>query len=154
MPEAWGNANAVDLLRDMLVQERTEVPATAQSRTTLHLLAGLPAVWIAKVGETVSVQRTPTTLGTVVSLKLTRISQTMLHLDLDPGTRTTDAFVHIPLPDGSQLSEVRMEGRPMPKSAIDVLANGEQAIVSVPALSHPVSFDFMLTPTSVEGAAR
>ncbi len=154
MPEAWGNANAVDLLRDMLVEERTEAPATAQSRTTLHLLAGLPAEWIAKVGETVSVERTPTTLGTVVSLKLTRISPTMLHLDLDPGTRAADAFVHVPLPEGSRLSEARMEGRPMAKSAISVPASGGQAIVSVPALSHPVSFDFMLTPTPVAGAAR
>ena len=48
MPEAWGNANAVDLLRDMLVQERTDAPATVDSKTTLHLLAGLPAEWIAQ----------------------------------------------------------------------------------------------------------
>ena len=48
MPEAWGNANAVDLMRDMLVEERTEAPATVDSKTTLHLLAGLPAEWIAQ----------------------------------------------------------------------------------------------------------
>jgi len=159
MPEAWGNANAVDLLRDMLIQERTVLPhdagtpAATESKTTLHLLAGLPPEWIAKPGEVVSIDRTPTTLGTTVSLKLTRTSPIVLHLEFDPGTRATDAFVHVPLPEHSKLSEAKMDGRPIPANAITVTTNGQQAIVAVPALTHRVSFDFTLTGP-VSGAER
>src|ERR1019366_6445422 len=95
MPEAWGNANAVDLLRDMLVEERTDAPVSAESKTTLHLLAGLPAEWIAKVGDVASVERTPTTLGTVVSVKVTRTANGM-RVEFDPGTRGATTFVHVP----------------------------------------------------------
>jgi hypothetical protein len=154
MPEAWGNANVVDLLRDMLVQERTDAPATMESKATLHLLAGLPAEWIGKVGEVVSLERTPTTLGTVVSLKLTRTSATMLHLDFDPGTRATETFVHVPLPDGSRVAEVKMDGRAVPMSAIRLSAGRQQAIVAAGALSHRVSFDFTLAQGTAMGTAR
>jgi hypothetical protein len=160
MPEAWGNANAVDLLRDMLMEERTVLPqnagasATVDSKTTLHLLAGLPAEWIGKVGDVVSIEQTPTTLGTMVSLKLTRISPTMLRLEFDPGSRSTDTFVHVPLPEGSKLSGAKMDGRPVAASTITVTTNGQQAIVAVPALSHRASFDFTLTLGSAGGAAR
>ncbi len=141
MPEAWGNANAVDLLRDMLVQERTDTPT---SSTTLHLLAGLPAEWIAKVGEVASVERTPTTTGTVVSVKLTRTSATTLHLEFDPGTRGGDTFVHVPLPVGSKLSEARMDGQIVPMSATTMSAGGQQAIVAVGKITHLAKFDFTL----------
>jgi hypothetical protein len=154
MPEAWGNANVVDLLRDMLVQERTDAPATMESKATLHLLAGLPAEWIGKVGEVVSLERTPTTLGTVVSLKLTRTSATMLHLDFDPGTWATETFVHVPLPDGSRVAEVKMDGRAVPMSAIRLSAGRQQAIVAAGALSHRVSFDFTLAQGTAMGTAR
>jgi hypothetical protein len=154
MPEAWGNANAVDLLRDMLVQERTQAPVTVESKTTLHLLAGLPAAWIAKMGEVASVVQTPTTLGTVVSLKLTRTSPTMLHLEFDPGARATDTFVHVPLPEGSRMSGAKMDGRAVPANAITTSASGQQAIVSAGELWHRVTFDFTLTPGPAVGAAR
>lgn len=152
MPEAWGNANVVDLLRDMLVQERTEAPTTVESKTTLHLLAGLPAEWIGKVGEVVSAERTPTTLGTVVSLKLTRISATTFRLELDPGLRATETYVHVPLVEGSQIAEAKMDGRAIPTSAIKVSASGRQAVVSVGALAHPVTLDFTLG--AIMGNAR
>jgi len=154
MPEAWGNANVVNLLRDMLVQERTEVLATHDSKTTLHLLSGLPAEWFAKPGEVVTVDRTPTTLGTEVSLKLTRPSPTALHLEVDLGARTADTFVHVPLLAGSQVSEAKMEGRPVAANSISTSANGQEAIVSVGALTHRVVFDFTVTPASAVGAAR
>jgi hypothetical protein len=132
----------------MLVEERTDAPATTESKTTLHLLAGLPAEWIAKVGEVISIERTPTTMGTVVSLKLTRTSATMLHLELDPGARTTDAFIHVPLPAGSHLTAATMDGRAVPSGTITVKANGQQAIVAAPALAHRVSFDFTVVGTA------
>jgi hypothetical protein len=147
MPEAWGNANAVDLLRDMLVEERTEAPATVDSKTTLHLLAGLPAEWIAKVGGVVSVERTPTTMGTVVSLKLARTSPTALHLEVDPGARGTDTYVHVPLIAGSKMVEAKMDGKAIPMSAITLSPGGEQAIVAAGSLSRRVTFDFTLGAT-------
>jgi hypothetical protein len=149
MPEAWGNANAVDLLRDMLVQERTQAPATAESKTTLHLLAGLPARWLPDAGDVVSVERTPTTLGTMVSLKLTRTSATTIHLEFDPGARPTETFVHVPLTAGSRLSAATIDGRPVSASAISVSASGEAAIVAAGSLTHRVSFDFALTPVGM-----
>jgi hypothetical protein len=152
MPEAWGNANVVDLLRDMLVQERTEAPATMESKTTLHLLAGLPAEWIGKVGQVVSVDRTPTTLGTAVSLKLTRTSATVFHLEVDPGARATETFVHVPLQAGMQVADAKMDGRAIPMSAITIAGGGQQAIVAAGALSHRVTFDFTLSATM--GTAR
>ena len=150
MPEAWGNANAVDLLRDMLVQERTEAPATVESETSLHLLAGLPAEWIAKVGETVSVERTPTTLGTVVSLKLTRASETTLRLEVDPGARATKTFVHVPLAERAHVVEVKIDGRVVPMSAVTVSGSGQQAVVAAGALMHRTTFEIVLA----QGSAR
>ena len=153
MPEAWGNANAVDLLRDMLVQERTAAPATTTSKTTLHLLAGLPAEWIAKTGEVASVERTPTTLGSVVSVKATRISSG-LKVEVDPGTRSEETFVHVPLPAGSRLSAATMDGRAVPGTAITASASGQQEIVAAGALSHPVTFDFTFAPVAAAGATQ
>ena len=154
MPEAWGNANALDLLRDMLVQERTDAPVTDASKTTLHLLAGLPVEWIARIGETASVDRTPTTLGTVVSMKLTRTSPTAMHLEFDPGTRTTDTYVHVPLPDGMRLAEAKINGRKIPGSAITLSANGQQVIVAAGDVSERVVFDFTFAAGSQNGVAR
>jgi hypothetical protein len=153
MPEAWGNANAVDMLRDMLVQERTDSPTTVESRTTLHLLAGLPGdwIWAAKAGEVVSVERTPTTLGTVVSLKLTRATQPgKLQLELDPGARATDVVVHIPTREHEEFSEkvssVKIGGKEVPASAISTAGpiGARVTEVSLPGLSHPVTLDITL----------
>jgi hypothetical protein len=145
MPEAWGNANAVDLLRDMLVQERTAAPVTVDSKTTLHLLAGLPEEWISKAGDVASIERTPTTLGTMVSVKLTRVSATTFRLEFDPGARAAETFVHVPLADGAKLTESKMDGKPLPASAITISASGQQAVVAVGEVAHPVTFDFTLT---------
>ena len=149
MPEAWGNANAVDLLRDMLVQERTAAPATADSKMTLHLLAGLPAEWIAKPGDVASVARTPTTLGTAVSVKLTRISADEMKVEFDPGTRSVDTFVHVPLPVGMKVVAVREGGKSLPAAVVKPSATGEQAIVSLGEVSRPVTLQITLA-----GAAR
>jgi hypothetical protein len=151
MPEAWGNANAVDLLRDMLVQERTAAPATTSSKTTLHLLAGLPAAWFPKAGDIASVERTPTILGTMVSVKLTRESATTLRVDFDPGARSTDTIVHVPLTEGTKLSEAKMDGKSLPASAITMSAGGQQAIVAAGEVGNRVTFDFTVTAV---GAAR
>ena len=62
MPEAWGNANLVLLVRDMLLREDGD---------TLRLLTGIPARWIG-AGEEMGVQSAPTTFGAPVSLRLRR----------------------------------------------------------------------------------
>jgi hypothetical protein len=74
-----------------------------------------------------------------------------MRLEFDPGGRTAETFVHVPLPAGSRLSAAIMDGKPVPMSAISVSASGEAAIVAAGSLTHPVSFDFTLTP---RGTAR
>lgn len=149
MPEAWGNANAVDLLRDMLVEERTEAPATPASRTTLHLLAGLPGDWIGHADEVVSVDRAATTLGTVVSLKLTRSSATAMRLEFDPGARATDVVVHVPVTEGYAFAAAKMNGKGVPVEAIltSGVNGGERGTeILLTGLSYPVSLEITLAP--------
>ena len=147
MPEAWGNANAVNLLRDMLVQERFDTPSTKGTTATLHLLGGVPAEWIAKPGEMVSAERTPTTLGAAVSVKMTRTSATGLRVEFDPGTGggAMRTFVHVPLATGTKLSEAKMDGKAIPANAITTSASGEQAIVAAGKLSHKTTFEFTVS---------
>jgi hypothetical protein len=147
MPEAWGNANAVDLLRDMLVEERTEAPATPASRTTLHLLAGLPGDWIARTNDGVSVERAATTLGTVVSLKLTRSSATAMRLEFDPGARGTDVVVHVPVTEGYAFASAKVDGKALPAAAIlaSGVSGGERGTeIRLPGLAHAVSLEISL----------
>ena len=145
MPEAWGNANAVDLLRDMLVQERTEAPAVVGSKITLHLLSGLPAEWLSKTGETASIERTPTTLGTAVSVSATRTGPNTLRVHFDPGARPIQTTVHVPLTPGQRVLSASMNGKPLPATAITTAATGEQADVTAGEIANPVTFDFTLS---------
>jgi len=145
MPEAWGNANAVDLLRDMLVQERTETPTVVGSKTTLHLLSGLPADWLAKSGDVASVARTPTTLGTIVSVKATRTSANKLRVEFDPGTHPVQAFVHVPLASGGRVVSATMDGKPFAASGVTTAKTGEQADVAAGEIARPVVFEFTLS---------
>ena len=145
MPEAWGNANAVDLLRDMLVQERTEAPAVIGSKTTLHLLSGLPASLLATTGDVASVERTPTTLGTAVSVKASRIGANVIRVEFDPGTRPVQTFLHVPQPRGAKITAATMSAKPLPMSAVTTSASGEQADVAAGEIAHPTVFEFTLT---------
>lgn len=152
-PEAWANANLVDLLRDMLVQERTN-PTTG--KLTLHLLAGLPADWLSsKPGEEVSVQKAPTTLGTIISLKLTRTAPTKLHVEFDPGSRATDIVVHIPLNEHDTFSSAKIDGREIPASSIttDRKTSASAATISLAAIAHPISLEITLAPAVRPGIA-
>jgi len=137
MPEAWGNANAVDLLRDNLVQERTEAPSTIDSKTSLHLLAGLLPEWIARVGDVVSIDRTPTTLGTVVSLKLEHTTPNAMHLSFDPGARAIESVVvHLPLPEGANLKSVAVDNH---------ASSHDRNAVTLRNISKPTSLTFEFT---------
>lgn len=152
MPEAWGNANAVDLLRDMLVEERTEAPTGPGSKTSLHLLAGLPGDWVGRAGEVVSAERAATTLGTVVSLKLTRVSETKLKVEFDPGAKATDVVVHVPMTEGYGFSAARMDGKAVAASAISTatLPGGERVTeINLPGLAHAMTLEISLAPLAV-----
>jgi hypothetical protein len=145
MPEAWGNANAVDLMRDMLVQERTEAPAGVGSKITLHLLSGLPANWLAKTGDVASVEHTPTTLGTSVSVQATRTGANTIRVEFDPGSLPVETFVHIPLAPGTKISKAVVNGKTIPATAVVTGRSGEQADVDAGEIAVPTTFEFTTT---------
>jgi hypothetical protein len=103
MPEAWGPANLILLLRDMIFYE---------DGSTLHVLAGIPADWIAP-GEHLAIGSAPTTLGGRVSLRLNYERAGEMRLKLDPTVAVPEAVVRFPLPAGASLKSVRVDGNPV-----------------------------------------
>ena len=103
MPEGWGHANLVILLRDMLLREE---------EGTLHLLSGIPASWIG-VGEKISVQDAPTMLRGKVSYTLTHPEAGKMNLDLSPPPGASQAVVHFPLSKGRRITAARVDGQPV-----------------------------------------
>jgi hypothetical protein len=101
MPEAWGNANLVNLVRDMLLLE---------DKGVLKLLPGVPADWIAP-GEEIALRNAPTTLGGAVSLRLTYPAEGRMVLEFDPPQSPVDVLARFPLPDGARIAAVRIDGR-------------------------------------------
>jgi hypothetical protein len=129
MPEAWGNANVVNLLRDMLVQERRPAPGQA-GNPTVHFFAGLPANWIG-TGQDFSITNAPTTLGTTISARLHSISSTSIEITIDPGSKSTDLIVHIPVAANQTIKSIRVDGKPAAPSAI----------LTIPAVSKTATID-------------
>jgi hypothetical protein len=103
MPEGWGHANLVILIRDMLLREDGE---------TLHLLSGIPPKWIG-VGEKISLQEAPTMLGGKMSYTLTYPAAGRMGLDLTPPTKSSEVVVHFPLSKGQKITAARVNGRPV-----------------------------------------
>jgi hypothetical protein len=101
MPEAWGNANLVNLVRDMLVLE---------DGGALRVLSGIPADWI-RPGEEISVSHAPTILGGPVSLRLTWPAAGRMVLELETPPEPTDVIVRFPLADGRSVTAVRVDGQ-------------------------------------------
>jgi hypothetical protein len=133
MPEAWGSANAVNLLRDMLVQERYPAPGEA-GEATLHLLAGLPADWIVP-GQDIWVSNTPTTLGTTVSVRVHPVGGSGMEITADVGNRPSDLVVHIPVNSVREIKMVRVDGKLMPSSLL----------VSIPRVTGQVTVEVELS---------
>ncbi|WP_420238777.1 hypothetical protein ACOBR2_04030 [Telmatobacter bradus] len=123
MPEGWGPANLILLVRDMLLYE---------DHDTLHLLAGLPAHWIAP-GEHLALTDAPTTLGGKVSLRLEYPEAGHMRLHLEPTTTVHEATVRFPLPDGMQLRSVKRNGQS--------ITNGTGNTVMLKNLTGPVDLD-------------
>lgn len=103
MPEAWGPANLILLLRDMIFYE---------NGSTLHILAGIPTNSIAP-GEHLAISAAPTTLGGKVSLRLDYVRAGEMRLKLDPTVAVSEAMVRFPLPAGADLKSVRINGNPV-----------------------------------------
>ena len=101
MPEAWGPANLILLLRDMLFYEDGD---------TLQVLKGIPADWIAP-GESMSIAGAPTTLGGKVSLKLEYPKAGEMRLKLDATVAVPEAVVRFPISAGASLISVTVNGK-------------------------------------------
>lgn len=100
-PEAWGPANLILLVRDMIFYE---------DRDALRILAGIPADWIAP-GEHLGIASAPTTLGGKVSLQLEYPQAGKMHLHFEATVAIPEATVRFPLPTGKSLHTVTVNGR-------------------------------------------
>ena len=105
-PEAWGSANYINLLRDILLQERDG---------TVHLMAGLPSAWIAP-GQTVRVNEAPVTSGGVVSYTLRFLSAHHMEMQVT-ASQPTQFAVHLPV-DVKQVAVVWVNGKSSPVAQI------------------------------------
>jgi hypothetical protein len=103
MPEAWGPANYILLLRDMLFYEDGE---------SLHILAGIPADWISPGGK-IAISSAPTTLGGNVSLRLDYPQAGSMHLHLESSADLPEAVIRFPLAAGTRLRSVTANGKPV-----------------------------------------
>jgi hypothetical protein len=101
MPEAWGNANLVNLVRDMMLLE---------DGGALNVLPGIPADWI-HPGEELSIRNAATILGGPVSLTLTYPAAGRMVLELDPPGEAVNVVARFPVPDGRSVTAVRVDGK-------------------------------------------
>lgn len=101
MPEAWGNANMVNLVRDMLLLEEGGA---------LHVLSGIPADWIG-VGQEIGVENASTTLGGDVSFHLHFASAHKMNLQLTPPANGIDVVARFPIAAGQKITSVRVNGQ-------------------------------------------
>ncbi|HXW14815.1 MAG TPA: hypothetical protein VEN79_09925 [Terriglobia bacterium] len=104
MPEAWGNANLVNLVRDMLLRE---------DGSNLYLLSGFPADWIA-VGDAVSVQGAPTTDGGhAASFRLTYPKLGSMALTVTPPGESVKMIARFPIGEGRSITSASVNGKPV-----------------------------------------
>ncbi|HVU48670.1 MAG TPA: hypothetical protein VHD85_21260 [Terracidiphilus sp.] len=103
MPEAWGPANLILLLRDMLFYE---------DGGSLHILSGIPSDWI-HPGEKLAISSAPTTLGGKVSLALDYPQAGRMRLHIAPSVNVPEAIVRFPLTAGATLRSVTANGQPV-----------------------------------------
>jgi hypothetical protein len=101
MPEAWANANLVNLVRDMLLYRRDR---------TLYILPGFPADWIA-TGENVGVRNAPVTFGGKVSFRLTYPRPGRMLLTLTPPAKPVDIRARFPIGEGSSIKSATVNGK-------------------------------------------
>ena len=105
-PEAWGSANYINLLRDMLLREQDG---------TVHLMAGLPSAWIIP-GQSVRVNRAPVTSGGEVSYKLQFVSAHHMEMQV-AASQPTQFALHLPV-DVEHVVAVWVDGKTVPIAQI------------------------------------
>ena len=103
MPEAWGPANLILLVRDMLFYE---------DGNSLHILAGIPAEWI-NPGEKLAISSAPTTLGGKVSFSLDYLQTGHMRLQVESTVNVPEAQIRFPLAAGIRLRSVTANGQPV-----------------------------------------
>lgn len=108
-PEAWGPANLILLVRDLLFYEDGD---------TLHILAGIPSNWIVP-GEHLGIASAPTTLGGKLTLRLDSVDASTMRLHLEPSMTIPNAIIRFPLPAGKKLTSVTVNGQPAKEFAAD-----------------------------------
>ncbi len=122
MPEAWGNANLVNLVRDMLLY---------RAGSTLYVLAGIPADWIG-IGEDVGVENAPTTFGGNVSFRLSYPQSGKMVLSLTPPAKPLNVVAKFPIGEGQEIVSAKVNGKPVKAfSASQVTLNNTVAPVTV-----------------------
>jgi hypothetical protein len=107
MPEAWANANLVNLVRDMLLLEQNGA---------LHILPGVPADWIG-VGEEISIRNAPALFGGPVSYRQSYPAAGKMVLELDAPKETVDVIARFPIPDGGAIHSLLIDGQAAPRPA-------------------------------------
>jgi hypothetical protein len=121
MPEAWANANLVLLLRDMLVNERGE---------QLHLLAGLPASWVAE-GESLVLENAPVATGGQVSVRVDHVDAKRWRIAVDPHGAWREFVLHLPM-DPSSIRSIAVGGKTMSAAETATFsASGAATVVEV-----------------------
>lgn len=106
-PEAWGPANLILLVRDLIFYEDGE---------RLAILRGIPSDWIAP-GQHLALSDAPTTLGGKLSLRLDYAKAGAMRLQLAPTVALPEATVYFPLPAGKRLTAVLVDGKPVKEFA-------------------------------------
>ena len=82
---------------------------------SIHLLRGIPSWWLAQAQKNIDVKRAPTTSGPI-SFTVSRVGDKLearINLPERPPNKTID--VHLPLPSGSRLGQVEINGKPWTK---------------------------------------
>lgn len=100
-PEAWGPANLILLLRDMLFYEDGD---------SLRVLEGIPADWIAP-GENLAIEGAPSTLGGKVSVHLEYPAAGEMQVKLNANVAVQSVTVRFPVPAGASLRSVLVNGK-------------------------------------------
>jgi hypothetical protein len=101
MPEAWANANLINLVRDMFLYRRDR---------TLYILGGIPANWI-EPGESVEVRNAPVTFGGKVSYRLVYSSPDRMSLTFMPPRSSIDLRVRFPVAEGRSIKSAAVNGK-------------------------------------------
>ena len=105
-PHDHSNAGFHFMTRTMLIYEDDK---------SIHLLRAIPSWWLAQTQKSIEVKQAPTTSGPI-SFTLRRVAdrlEALISLPERAPDKTIE--VHLPLPSGSRLGQVEINGKPWTK---------------------------------------